>query len=146
VLLAVILRLGEYAYGMPIGRELEEKGRREVLMGSVYAALDRLESKGLVSSSMGDPTPERGGRAKKYFRPCFHETRIPDLVRQDIPIIWTRRERARGPSSSAIKTRCHCPSTTSPPLTCSVRWWPSNIARKCESAFIRSQSEWSGLL
>jgi DNA-binding PadR family transcriptional regulator len=67
VLLAV-LRLGEDAYGMPIGRELEEKRGRDVLMGSVYAALDRLEVKGLVASSMGDPTPERGGRAKKYFK------------------------------------------------------------------------------
>ena len=67
VLLAV-LRLGEEAYGVPIGRELEEKAGREVLMGSVYAALERLESKGLVSSTVGDPTPERGGRAKKYFR------------------------------------------------------------------------------
>src|ERR1700716_1080896 len=67
VLLAV-LRLGEGAYGVPIGRELEEKVGREVLRGSVYAALERLESKGLVSSTVGDPTPERGGRAKKYFR------------------------------------------------------------------------------
>ena len=41
---------------------------REVLMGSVYAALERLEEKGFVSSEVGVPTPERGGRAKRYFR------------------------------------------------------------------------------
>ena len=66
VLLAV-LRVGEDAYGVPIARELEDTISREVLLGSVYAALERLEAKGLVASSLGDPTPERGGRAKKYF-------------------------------------------------------------------------------
>jgi PadR family transcriptional regulator PadR len=66
VLLAV-LRVGEDAYGVPIARELEDKVTREVLLGSVYAALERLEAKGLVASSLGDPTPERGGRAKRYF-------------------------------------------------------------------------------
>src|SRR6202035_3413172 len=66
VLLAV-LRVGEDAYGVPIARELEDKISREVLLGSVYAALERLEAKGLVASSLGDPTPERGGRAKRYF-------------------------------------------------------------------------------
>jgi DNA-binding PadR family transcriptional regulator len=67
VMLAV-LRIGEDAYGVPVARELEEATSRDVLLGSVYAALDRLETKGLVSSSIGDPTAERGGRAKKYFK------------------------------------------------------------------------------
>lgn len=67
VLLAV-LRLGDDAYGTPIARELEERRGRVVLIGSVYAALDRLQRKRLVSFTMGDPTPERGGRAKKYFK------------------------------------------------------------------------------
>jgi PadR family transcriptional regulator PadR len=66
VLLAV-LRVGAGAYGVPIAHELEDKISREVLLGSVYAALERLEAKGLVASSLGDPTPERGGRAKRYF-------------------------------------------------------------------------------
>ncbi len=67
VLLAV-LRVGDDAYGVPIAQELEETGGREVLLGSVYAALDRLETKGLVTSRFGDPTPERGGRARRHFR------------------------------------------------------------------------------
>src|ERR1700730_9738341 len=66
VLLAV-LRVGADAYGVPIARELEDRINREVLLGSVYAALERLEAKGLVASILGDPTPERGGRAKRYF-------------------------------------------------------------------------------
>jgi PadR family transcriptional regulator, regulatory protein PadR len=67
VLLAVV-RLGNDAYGVPISRELLSLAGREVALGSIYAALDRLEQKRLVASSLGDPTPERGGRAKRYFR------------------------------------------------------------------------------
>lgn len=67
VLLAVIRR-GDTAYGVTISRDLEESTRRDVSLGNVYAALDRLEGKGLVASRLGDPTPERGGRAKRYFR------------------------------------------------------------------------------
>src|SRR5580692_7951570 len=67
VLLALI-RLGDDAYGVPISREIEERSGREAALGSVYAALDRLEEKGLVESRLGDPTAERGGRAKRYFR------------------------------------------------------------------------------
>ena len=57
MVLLAILRVGEDAYGVPIARELEESSGRDVLLGSVYAALDRLEGKGLVSSRVGDPTP-----------------------------------------------------------------------------------------
>ena len=63
----VLIRLGEDAYGVPIAREIEKTTGREVAIGSVYAALERLEQKGLVSSTVGEPTPERGGRAKRYF-------------------------------------------------------------------------------
>ncbi|HWE52368.1 MAG TPA: PadR family transcriptional regulator [Bryobacteraceae bacterium] len=67
VLLALI-RLGDDAYGVPISRELEQHLGREVALGSVYAALERLEEKGLASSRLGEPTADRGGRAKRYFR------------------------------------------------------------------------------
>ncbi|HYR84474.1 MAG TPA: helix-turn-helix transcriptional regulator [Terriglobia bacterium] len=67
VMLALI-RLGENAYGVAISRELEERSGREAAIGSVYAALERLEDKGFVASELGDATPERGGRAKRYFR------------------------------------------------------------------------------
>jgi DNA-binding PadR family transcriptional regulator len=67
VVLALI-RLGEDAYGVPISREIEKRTGREVAIGSVYAALERLEEKGLVASRLGDPTAARGGRAKRYFR------------------------------------------------------------------------------
>ncbi len=68
IVLLALLRVGENAYGVPIARVIEEITGREAGIGSVYAALERLEQKGMVSSSLGDPTPERGGRAKRYFR------------------------------------------------------------------------------
>jgi DNA-binding PadR family transcriptional regulator len=68
MVLLAMLRVGDDAYGVPIARELEASSGKDVLLGSVYAALDRLEAKGLVSSRLGDPTPARGGRAKKYFK------------------------------------------------------------------------------
>jgi PadR family transcriptional regulator, regulatory protein PadR len=62
-----LLRVGEDAYGVPIAREIEASCGREVGIASVYAALERLELKGFVNSRKGEPTPERGGRAKRYF-------------------------------------------------------------------------------
>ena len=67
LVLLVIVRLGEEAYGMRISDELEQRTGRDVAIGSVYAALDRLEKRGYVTSRIGDPTPQRGGRAKRYF-------------------------------------------------------------------------------
>jgi DNA-binding PadR family transcriptional regulator len=67
MILLAILRIGEGAYGVPIAREIETTGRRTVILGAVYAALERLERNGLVSSRMGSPSPERGGRAKRFF-------------------------------------------------------------------------------
>ena len=68
MILLAILRIGDEAYGVPIARELEETGKRTVLLGAIYAALDRLEDNGLVGSTYGDPTPARGGRAKRFFK------------------------------------------------------------------------------
>ena len=67
VLLAVV-RLGEKAYGVPIRREIEQRGGRGTSIGALYSTLDRLEAKGYVHSRFADPTPQRGGRSKRYFR------------------------------------------------------------------------------
>ena len=67
VLLAVA-RLGNRAYGVPIVEELEAQTGRRVSRASVYVALKRLEAKELIVSALGAPTPERGGRAKRYFQ------------------------------------------------------------------------------
>ena len=68
MLLLALMRLGPDAYGVTIAQELEEQTGREVVIASVYATLDRLQERGLVTSTLGESTPERGGRAKRYFR------------------------------------------------------------------------------
>ena len=67
VVLLAILRIGEEAYGVPIRAEIETCTGRDPAPGALYTTLDRLEAKGLVVSRLGDPTPERGGRAKRFF-------------------------------------------------------------------------------
>jgi DNA-binding PadR family transcriptional regulator len=68
LVLLAILRLGDEAYGIPILDEVAARSGREPSRATVYVALRRLEQKGLVTSRLGDSTPERGGRAKRYFR------------------------------------------------------------------------------
>lgn len=63
-----LLRLGANAYGMTIRREISERTGRDVSIGAIYATLDRMERKGYVSSHKGEATPERGNRAKRYFK------------------------------------------------------------------------------
>lgn len=67
-LLLAILKLRDSAYGSSIRQLLAETIERDVTIGALYTTLERLESKGLVESKMGEATPERGGRAKKYFK------------------------------------------------------------------------------
>lgn len=68
VVVLALLRLSDRAYGVTIRKEIELRTEREVSVGAIYATLDRLESKGLVKSHLGEPTPERGGRSKRFFR------------------------------------------------------------------------------
>jgi DNA-binding PadR family transcriptional regulator len=65
LILLAILRLGDDAYGVTIRSELAERAGRTVAPGAMYTALERLETKGLIVSRMSDPTPQRGGRAKR---------------------------------------------------------------------------------
>lgn len=67
VLLAIV-QLGTDAYGMTVRRQIEERTGRTVAIGALYTALERLERKGYVTSTLSDPTPQRGGRAKRIFR------------------------------------------------------------------------------
>jgi PadR family transcriptional regulator PadR len=67
IVLLAILRLDDAAYGAAIRQEIAACTDRDPAPGALYTTLDRLEEKGLVTSAFGDPTPERGGRAKRYF-------------------------------------------------------------------------------
>ena len=66
VLLA-ILRLDDEAYAVPVRELIEQKTGRPVARGALYTGLDRLEAKGCLKSRMGDPTEERGGKARRYY-------------------------------------------------------------------------------
>jgi PadR family transcriptional regulator, regulatory protein PadR len=68
IVVLALLRLGDRAYGVTVRQEIEFRTKREVSIGAVYATLDRLEAKGYVKSSLSDPTPERGGRSKRFFQ------------------------------------------------------------------------------
>jgi DNA-binding PadR family transcriptional regulator len=88
MILLSILRVGDEAYGVPIAREMETTGGRTVVLSAAYTALDRLEDNGLVSSSMGDPTPERGGRAKRFFRVTPTGLKAVRQTRKALTQLW----------------------------------------------------------
>lgn len=67
IIVLALLRLEDRAYGVTVRQEIEFRIKREVSIGAVYATLNRLERKGYVKSDYGDPTPERGGRSKRFF-------------------------------------------------------------------------------
>jgi DNA-binding PadR family transcriptional regulator len=68
IVLLAVMRLESNAYGVTVRTEIESATGRDISIGAVYATLVRLESKGLIKSFIGEPTAERGGRAKRYFR------------------------------------------------------------------------------
>ncbi len=68
LVLASAARLGADAYAVTIRREIASRTGRKVSRGSVYVTLDRMAQKGFVKSSLGEPTPERGGKSKRYYR------------------------------------------------------------------------------
>ena len=68
IILLALLRLEDRAYGVTVRQEIQSRTNREVSIGAVYATLERLQTKGYVTSSWGEPTAERGGRAKRFFR------------------------------------------------------------------------------
>ncbi len=99
MILLSVIHLGEEAYGVPISRELERHRGRAVSVGSVYAALDRLEEKGLVASFLGDPTPERGGKAKRYFRVTKAGLRQVHETRRILSSLWQALPALKGEHS-----------------------------------------------
>jgi len=68
LVLFALVELEDDAYGASIGREIEGRTGRQVAAGAIYTALERLAARGLVSGEVGGPTPERGGRRRKYYR------------------------------------------------------------------------------
>jgi DNA-binding PadR family transcriptional regulator len=88
MVMLAILRIGDDSYGVSISNEIEETTGSEVLLGSVYDTLTRLEQKGLISSLVGEATPERGGRAKRHFRATSRGVRVVRDTQQSLVKLW----------------------------------------------------------
>ena len=87
LVMSAVLRLGNKAYGVPIVQELD-RNRHRMSVATVYVALGRLEERGLVTSTMGEATPERGGRAKRYFRVTAKGVREVRSLQQTLVQLW----------------------------------------------------------
>jgi PadR family transcriptional regulator PadR len=88
LVLLALLRQGEEAYGVPIAHAIEHGTRKPVILASVYNTLERLEEKGLVRSTIGQPTPERGGRAKRYFSMTTAGVREVRAAKKALTVLW----------------------------------------------------------
>src|SRR5262245_43477336 len=88
LVLSALIHLGDEAYGVPIAEAIAENSGRDVAQGSVYITLDRLARKGFVTWRMGEPTAERGGRAKTYFRITAKGLREVRRTRQTLIALW----------------------------------------------------------
>jgi len=88
ILLLALLRLGKNAYGRVIRQVIEERINRNVSIGALYATLERLEKKGYVTTKTGEPTPERGGRAKRYFKVSAAGKRALMDTRNSLENMW----------------------------------------------------------
>jgi PadR family transcriptional regulator PadR len=88
VVMLAIIRLDDDAYGVPISREIELRTGRTVSFGAVYSTLERLQEKGFVQSSLGEATPERGGRAKRFFRVTATGLRTVRETKRNLIRLW----------------------------------------------------------
>lgn len=96
IVLLALLRLGDRAYGVTVRQEIQDRTGREVSIGAVYATLDRLQSKGCIKSFRGEPTPERGGRSKRFFRitakgvtAVTHTQQALERMTEGLDLIWS---------------------------------------------------------
>jgi PadR family transcriptional regulator PadR len=96
MILLAVMRVGEEAYGVTITREIEETTGRGVAVAVVYATLDRLQDRGLVASSIGDPTAARGGRAKRFFRVTSKGLRQARDTQDALTALWNGVPELRG--------------------------------------------------
>jgi len=96
IVMLAVLRLGRDAYGVPIASEIADRTGREMLQGSVYATLERLEAKGLLSSQLGEATPQRGGRAKRYFKLTAEGIRQLRDAQRALEALWVELPQSAG--------------------------------------------------
>lgn len=96
IILLAVMQLNTDAYGTTIRDEIERRTGRNMSFGAVYVTLQRLESKGLVASRMGEPTAERGGRAKRFFHVTAEGRRAVRRVQDAVTAMARGLRQARG--------------------------------------------------
>src|SRR2546430_762671 len=96
MIMLAIIRIGDEAYGVSISTEIEDRTGNAVLLGSVYDALARLEEKGLITSSLGEATAERGGRAKRHFRTTADGLRLVRDTQRSLVKLWKGLPQLKG--------------------------------------------------
>lgn len=87
ILLALMQNNGK-TWGSQIRLTLTEKIRRDTSIGALYATLERLEKKGFVQSELGEPTAQRGGRAKRYFEVTAKGKSVLSHTKANLDIMW----------------------------------------------------------
>jgi DNA-binding PadR family transcriptional regulator len=100
LVLLALLRLDTPQYGVPILDEIEARTGRTPSRAAVYIALQRLEAKGCVSSRLGEPTSERGGRARRYFQLEPAGVKALRHSRQALVRMWANVEHRLEPTRS----------------------------------------------
>ena len=88
VVLLAVARLGDEGYGVTILREIEECTRTRPVLGAVYATLERLETRGWVTSYQGEASPMRGGRARRHYRLTAAGSRTLEASRRMLDRLW----------------------------------------------------------
>jgi PadR family transcriptional regulator, regulatory protein PadR len=100
MLMLAVMRLGENAYGVTIRHELLTQTRKDFAIGAIYTTFDRLERKGLIESWLGDPTSERGGRAKRYYRLTAKGTKALNDTRHALQSLMIGLSFSRGTANA----------------------------------------------
>ena len=88
IVLLAMVRLADNAYGVPIRHEIEKRTKRTVSIGALYSTLDRLEAKGYASSWFSNPTAERGGRSRRYFKVDPLGLKALERSREVLEVMW----------------------------------------------------------
>jgi PadR family transcriptional regulator PadR len=94
MVLLSIVQLNDDAYGVKIREEIEARTERDIARGALYTTLDRLEAKGLVISTSGDASAERGGRPRRYFTVSASGMESLRASRKALLNLWTGIEEA----------------------------------------------------
>jgi PadR family transcriptional regulator PadR len=89
ITLLTIMRLKDEAYGVKVREQIKELIDRDVSIGALYATIERLEKKSFIIARSGLPTPERGGRAKRYFTLTTNGINALEQTKNSLDLLWS---------------------------------------------------------